>query len=64
MVYFVLIDCFENGDFSNDQSYGCYKDGMVEIGTFYGGDLCGLINKLDYFQQLGVNVLWISVLFE
>ncbi|EHE9875642.1 alpha-amylase [Escherichia coli] len=63
-VYFVLTDRFENGDPSNDQSYGRHKDGMEEIGTFHGGDLRGLTNKLDYLQQLGVNALWISAPFE
>lgn len=33
---------------------------MQEIGTFHGGDLQGLTKKLDYLQQLGINVLWIS----
>lgn len=59
-VYFVLTDRFNNGDPSNDNSYGRHKDGMQEIGTFHGGDLKGLTAKLDYLQQLGVNVLWIS----
>ena len=63
-VYFVLTDRFENGDPGNDQSYGRHKDGMQEIGTFHGGDLRGLTNKLDYLQQLGVNALWISAPFE
>lgn len=63
-VYFVLTDRFENGDPSNDQSYGRHKDGMEEIGTFHGGDLRGLTRKLDYLQQLGVNALWISAPFE
>lgn len=63
-VYFVLTDRFENGDPSNDQSYGRHKDSMAEIGTFHGGDLRGLTNKLDYLQQLGVNALWISAPFE
>lgn len=63
-VYFVLTDRFENGDPSNDQSYGRHKDGMEEIGTFHGGDLRGLTHKLDYLQQLGVNALWISAPFE
>ncbi|MBJ9163582.1 alpha-amylase [Citrobacter farmeri] len=63
-VYFVLTNRFENGDPSNDQSYGRHKDGMEEIGTFHGGDLRGLTRKLDYLQQLGVNALWISAPFE
>lgn len=59
-VYFVLTDRFENGNPDNDHSYGRHSDGMQEIGTFHGGDLAGLISKLDYLQQLGVNALWIS----
>ena len=63
-VYFVLTDRFENGDPSNDHSYGRHRDGMQEIGTFHGGDLRGLTHRLDYLQQLGVNALWISAPFE
>ena len=59
-VYFVLTDRFVNGNPDNDNSYGRRKDGQQEIGTFHGGDLQGLTGKLDYLQQLGVNVLWIS----
>ncbi|PJG83282.1 alpha-amylase [Caviibacterium pharyngocola] len=59
-VYFVLTDRFYNGDPKNDNSYGRQKDGMQEIGTFHGGDLVGLTEKLPYLQQLGVNAIWIS----
>lgn len=59
-VYFVLTDRFTNGNRANDHSYGRHSDGMQEIGTFHGGDLAGLTEKLDYLQQLGVNALWIS----
>lgn len=63
-LYFVLTDRFENGNPDNDNSYGRHKDGMEEIGTFHGGDLQGLTQKLDYLQELGVNALWISAPFE
>lgn len=59
-VYFVLTDRFENGNPANDHSYGRHGDSMQEIGTFHGGDLAGLTQKLGYLQQLGVNALWIS----
>jgi alpha-amylase len=59
-VYFVLTDRFANGNPNNDHSYGRRSDGMQEIGTFHGGDLAGLTQKLDYLQQLGINALWIS----
>ncbi|MDN0086913.1 alpha-amylase [Yersinia nurmii] len=59
-VYFALTDRFNNGNPANDHSYGRKNDGQQEIGTFHGGDLAGLTQKLDYLQQLGVNALWIS----
>lgn len=63
-VYFALIDRFNNGDPSNDHSYGRQADGQQEIGTFHGGDLKGLTDKLDYLQQLGISALWISAPYE
>ena len=71
-VYFVLTDRFENGDESNDHSYGrsttevdasSYK---TRVGTFHGGDLKGLTDKLNegYFAELGTNAIWISAPYE
>jgi len=74
LVYFVLTDRFENGDTSNDHSYGRsldqngnvisgYKENM---GTFHGGDLKGLTKKLKegYFTKIGVNAIWITAPYE
>lgn len=71
-VYFVLTDRFFNGDKTNDHSYG-RSVGEVDadkyesrLGTFHGGDLAGLTKKIEegYFDNLGVNVLWISAPYE
>lgn len=61
--YFVLTDRFYNGDKKNDGSYGRVKtsDG---IASFHGGDIAGLTEKLDYFNNLGVNAIWISAPYE
>jgi glycosidase len=32
--------------------------------NFYGGDLAGLISKLDYLQDLGVNTIYLNPIFE
>lgn len=66
-VYFTLTDRFNNGDSSNDHSYGrsLNEDGSVQsgykenLGTFHGGDLKGLTEKLNegYFTNLGVNAI-------
>lgn len=63
-IYFVMVDRFNNGDSSNDQSYGRRKDGKQEIGTFHGGDLKGVIEKLDYIQSLGSDAIWLSPIVE
>lgn len=63
-IYFVMVDRFNNGDSSNDQSYGRQKDGKEEIGTFHGGDLKGVIEKLDYIQSLGTDAIWLSPIVE
>ncbi len=59
-VYFAITDRFENGDPSNDASYGRTRDGQSEVGTWHGGDLKGLTARLDHLTSLGVNALWIS----
>ncbi|WP_040890375.1 alpha-amylase [Vibrio ezurae] len=63
-IYFVMVDRFNNGDSSNDHSYGRQHDGKQEIGTFHGGDLQGVINKLDYIQSLGTDAIWLSPIVE
>ncbi len=59
-VYFVLTIVSKTAIPVITRVYGRASSGMAEIGTFHGGDLRGLTNKLDYLQQLGVNALWIS----
>ncbi|MBE6825057.1 MAG: starch-binding protein [Ruminococcaceae bacterium] len=75
-VYFVLTDRFVNGDTSNDHSYNrlINKDGSVvtnsmlnsDAATFHGGDFKGLTSKIEdgYFDDLGVNALWITAPYE
>lgn len=67
-VYFVLTDRFLDGDSSNNNSYGRPQRDATgkNIGTFHGGDLKGLTQKLQegYFTDLGTNVLWISAPYE
>ncbi len=37
---------------------------MVWSQNFYGGDLAGIIEKLDYLQDLGVTTLYLNPIFE
>lgn len=64
--YFVLTDRFYNGDTTNDHSY-YRKNGLSgdeNVATFHGGDIVGLTQKLDYFDKLGVNAIWITAPYE
>lgn len=63
-VYFVMTDRFHNGNPTNDNSYGRKADGKDEIGTFHGGDIKGLTEKLDYIKALGANAIWITAPYE
>jgi alpha-amylase len=66
IVYFVITDRFLNANPANDRSYGRAPDGESEIGTFHGGDLAGITQKLEegYFRDLGVNALWITAPYQ
>ncbi len=55
-IYLIMPDRFSNGDPNNDH-YANMRDTVVDRANplaRHGGDLQGIINHLDYFQQLGV----------
>ncbi len=55
VIYQIVIDRFENGDPNND-----YNVEPSVPGRYHGGDWQGVIDKLDYLEELGVTTLWIS----
>lgn len=68
ILYFVMTDRFANGDPKNDGSYGRQREAAPkdDVGTFHGGDLRGLTEKVSagWFDKLGVNALWITAPYE
>lgn len=69
VIYFVLPDRFENGDPSNDRgglSGGRLATGFdpAAKGFYHGGDLKGLIARLDYIQRLGATAIWVGPIFK
>ncbi len=64
-VYFLLTDRFQNGDTTNDRALGRAQDGAV-LRSFQGGDLAGLLSKLEdgYFDALGVDAIWMTPFVE
>ncbi|HPB52212.1 MAG TPA: glycoside hydrolase family 13 protein [Saprospiraceae bacterium] len=66
LIYLIMPDRFSNGDLSNDRIPGM-KDQSLNRDTVFnrhGGDLQGIINHLDYFNQLGVTALWLNPVLE
>jgi neopullulanase len=69
VIYFVLPDRFENGDPSNDTG-GIKGDRLqhgfdpAHKGFYHGGDLKGLIQRLDYIQGMGVTAIWFAPIFK
>ena len=76
--YQIFVDRFYNGDKSNDvldneycyigegtrrvTDWSKYPDTM-DVRSFYGGDLQGVIDKLDYLKDLGVDVIYLNPIF-
>ncbi|GAA0134850.1 hypothetical protein YSY43_16900 [Paenibacillus sp. YSY-4.3] len=64
-IYFLLTDRFYNGDPTNDnpnQIPGSYDPAQPE--AYHGGDIRGVIQKLDYLEKLGVNTIWITPIVD
>ena len=78
VMYQIFTDRFCNGDPSNDvldreysyihepvrkvDDWNHYPEAM-DVRNFYGGDLQGVWDKLDYLQDLGVEVIYFNPLF-
>ncbi|AKF82971.1 glycosyl hydrolase [Myxococcus fulvus 124B02] len=58
-IYFVMVDRFANGDVKNDGAVDA-KDAQA----FHGGDLRGVIDRLDGLKALGVRTVWLSPVFQ
>ena len=76
--YQIYVDRFYNGDPSNDVLTNEYQyigdktvrvedwnkyPAAMDVREFYGGDLQGVLDKMDYLQDLGVDVIYFNPLF-
>lgn len=66
LIYLIMPDRFSNGDPSNDRVPGMRDQSLNRDTIFerHGGDLKGIQNHLDYFQDLGVTALWLNPVLE
>lgn len=76
--YQIFVDRFCNGDASNDvedNEYVYIEEGTKKVTNwnkypasmgvreFYGGDLVGVMKKLDYLQELGIEAIYFNPIF-
>jgi len=65
VIYLIFADRFSNGDTSND--YLSNDKEEFDFGSLngrHGGDIQGIINKLDYVKDLGLTTIWITPMLE
>ena len=65
-IYFIVVDRFCDGDPENNEGPNpeLFDPERQDWGKYWGGDLQGVIDKLDYLKNLGVTALWLTPLFE
>ena len=78
VMYQIYPDRFRNGDTSNDvltDEYSYINEHVqriedwnqppadMDVRNFYGGDLQGIIDKLDYLEKLGVEAIYLNPVF-
>lgn len=78
VMYQIFVDRFYNGDKTNDVESGEYiyigepctrvadwskPPEFMGVREFYGGDLQGVLDKLDYLQDLGIEAIYFNPLF-
>ena len=65
VVYLIMPDRFANGDESNDSKKELVEKTNRQLpGGRHGGDLRGIINNLDYLQNLGATAVWLTPVNE
>lgn len=62
LIYLIMPDRFANGDVSNDVIEGTNQDYVNRDTSLFrhGGDLQGIIDHTDYFNELGITALWLN----
>ena len=73
LIYFIIVDRFHDGTSDEEERRGLWDRGdreglydktWMEWGKYWGGNLQGIIEKIDYLKALGVTAVWLSPLFE
>lgn len=58
-IYFILVDRFNNGDTKNDSGVN-----TQDLKAYHGGDLQGVMKRLDYIQKMGFTSIWLTPVID
>ncbi len=65
IIYEIFVDRFKIGNYKKDMLYiNMAWNEKPTPKSFAGGDLQGVIDSLDYFKELGINVLYLTPIFK
>lgn len=65
VMYLITPDRFANGDSTNDDIKSMYERPNREYNRgLHGGDIQGVINNLDYIEDLGFTTIWLNPVLE
>lgn len=62
--YQIFPERFANGDTTNDPSEVEQWGAKPKPNNYFGGDLKGILDKLGYLKELGVNALYLNPIFS
>ena len=62
--YQIFPERFFNGDPANDPAQVSAWGEKPQLFNFFGGDLAGIIGKISYLQELGINSLYLNPIFD
>jgi cyclomaltodextrin glucanotransferase len=65
-IYFIVIDRFFDGNPENNTGKNpeLFDSTKTDWWKYWGGDIRGIINKLDYLQGMGITSIWITPVFD
>ena len=65
VIYLITPDRFANGNPENDEVAG-YADSLDRADDYgrHGGDIQGIINHLDYIDEMGFTAIWLNPVLE
>lgn len=62
--YQIFPERFDNGDESLNPEGTVAWDSKPTRDNFFGGDLVGIYNRLEYLHELGINAIYMTPIFE